>query len=68
MINIQKLNYTEETVSYIQKTTNFALEKGFILIELIFKGKTPQQIINEFNEAWEMQMDTLYQINEGYRQ
>ena len=39
MINIQKLNYTEETVSYIQKTTNFALEKGFILIELILKEK-----------------------------
>lgn len=68
MINTQKANYTETVVKYIQEATNGVLEKGFILIELIFKEKTPNQIIAEFELDMETMRDRIDQIMEGYRQ
>lgn len=68
MINTQKVNYTQNVVNYIQEATNGVLEKGFILIELIFREKTPNQIIAEFEADMEMMKDRIDQIIEGYRQ
>lgn len=62
-----KKEYTEETVKYIQRETHFILERGFILIELTAREKSPQKIIAEFEQDNIDQMDRLMQITEGYR-